>query len=185
MKTNVIFESERLIFRLWNEKDSLPFALMNNDDDVMAYFPYKLSKKASDAFIDRMMNVHKEQGYGLYAVELKATGDFIGFIGFAVPSFEEEFMPCIEIGWRLNKEYWHQGYATEGALACLSYGFDQCGFEEVVSFTSKINRPSIAVMKRIGLTYVIEFQHPSIEDNHELKPHVLYKLTKASWIANK
>jgi len=179
--TQRIFESERLNFRLWKEADQGPFAKMNADADVMLYFPNTLSKVSSDAFIDRMIEFHKNYGYGLYAVELKATGEFIGFIGFALPSFEADFMPCIEIGWRLSKEFWHHGYATEGALACLTYGFDQLGFNEVVSFTSKINVPSIAVMERIGLTYVKDFQHPKIEEGHRLRTHVLYKLTKASW----
>ena len=84
----------------------------------------------------------------------------------------------MEIGWRLAKAYWNKGYATEGAKACLQYGYDKLGFQDVYSFTSQLNKPSIRVMEKIGLIKIGEFMHIKLEDENPLKPHVLYHKTK-------
>lgn len=107
-------------------------------------------------------------------MEVKESKEFIGFIGFHRPSFEADFTPCIEIGWRLKRDAWGKGYATEGAKACLKYGFTELNFKEVYSFTAKINKPSEKVMKKIGMQYVKEFDHPKLEPNNKLCKHVLY-----------
>ncbi len=175
---NYIFESQRLGFRLWQENDKEAFATMNENPKVMKYFPSELDFQASNELYDRIVAHHKKHGYGLYAVELKENGKFIGFIGFAHPSFEADFTPCIEIGWRLDEIYWKKGYATEGAKACLDYGFNQLSFDEVMSFTSLINRQSWHVMEKIGMKKAGEFDHPNINLQHPLCHHVLYKIER-------
>ena len=117
-----------------------------------------------------------ENGFGLFAVETKLTKKFIGFTGFAIPTFDAFFTPCVEIGWRYKKEAWGQGFATEAANACLKYGFDILEFDKVVSFTSKINVKSEKVMRRIGMNYVGEFDHPKVEHNSRLRRHILYQI---------
>lgn len=169
-----VFETKRLGFRLWKESDKEPFYIMNSNDQVMKYFPKVLTKKESDEFYNRIQTHFKESGYGLWVVELKDTREFIGFIGFYRATFEAFFTPCIEIGWRLDNKYWNKGYATEGALRCINYGFEQLNLEKIYSFTSRINTPSIKVMEKIGLKKIDEFLHPKIEDSSPLKPHVLY-----------
>jgi len=183
MTKQVAFESERLRFRRWSEADKLPFAQMNADDEVMKYFPNKLTRAASDAFIGRIEKHFEEFGYGLWAVEVKETGVFIGYIGFYQATFEADFTPCIEIGWRLSRESWNEGYATEGAKACLDYGFKELKFSEVYSFTSVINIKSINVMKKIGLEKVGEFNHPRLEQGNPLRAHVVYKLEKEKYLS--
>jgi ribosomal-protein-alanine N-acetyltransferase len=170
-----IFESERLGFRRWKDEDRLPFFHMNSDDDVMKYFPNKLTKVQSDDFVDRIEKNIELHGYGLLAVEIKKTREFIGFIGFSNPTFEAFFTPCVEIGWRLARKHWNQGYATEGARACLDYGFGVLGFEEIYSFTAQINTQSINVMKKIGMEELSTFNHPRISEDHPLNLHVLYR----------
>jgi len=177
MELKYLFQSDRLGFRYLSIKDKNNFAQMNANLEVMKYFQNVLDNTASDAFLSRIINNYDRDGFGLYGVELIETGELLGFIGLSRPSFKEEFVPCIEIGWRLDQKYWRQGYAKEGALRMLNYGFKILNLSEIVSFTSEINTPSIAVMKSIGLKYVRNFEHPSVEGS--LKEHVLYKIERS------
>ena len=174
----MILESERLIFRQWKSKDLKPFFDLNSDLEVMEFFPSPLTRNESDEMAHKCMSLIEHQGYGFFAAELKSTQEFIGFIGLHSPDYLP-FSPCIEIGWRLDKNFWRQGYATEGALAVLNYGFETLKCREIVSFTSCINLASIAVMKRIGMQYVVDgdFDHPNLERGHALCRHVLYRIS--------
>ena len=116
-------------------------------------------------------------GFGLWAVELKTTQDFIGFIGLNVPGDPLPFSPCIEIGWRLAFDYWGRGFAQEGARAAMAFGFDTIGLREIVSFTTLTNFRSRHVMERIGMTHdpQDDFEHPRLPERHPLRKHVLYR----------
>ncbi len=175
------FESERLGFRLWSDEDSMPFSRMNSNSQVMQYFPKALNKEESDKLIHRIMNHFNDYGYGLWAVDIKDTDEFIGFIGFSTATFESDFTPCVEIGWRLDNRYWNKGYATEGANKCLEYGFNHLGLSDIFSFTATMNKPSINVMKKIGLKEQGTFLHPNLDVDHPLRPHVLYKIDKKAY----
>lgn len=151
-----------------------PFRELNADKEVMRYFLKTYTEEETDAFYKAIVKEIKECNYGLYAVEVKERKEFIGFIGFHKATFKADFTPCIEIGWRLKRDAWGKGYAREGAKACLEYGFTKLNFEEVYSFTSKINKASENVMKKIGMHYVKDFDHPRIEPSNKLCRHVLY-----------
>ncbi len=181
----VFFESERLIFRLWKDSDKSAFAKMNSDLKVMEFFPKTLTENESNSLYQSINEKIIENDYGLWAVETKQEKEFIGFIGFNTPSFESDFTPCIEIGWRLKKEAWGRGYATEGARICLAYGFIILNFREVFSFTSSLNKPSEKIMKKTGMQKVREFMHPNLEDPSPLKKHLLYKITKNEYESSK
>ena len=170
----IYFETKRLIFRDWKEQDLNEFRIMNKDPRVMKYFPKTLTNEETDDFYHRIQDEFRTYGYGLYAVETKHNNDFIGFIGFHRATFTSQFTPCIEIGWRLKYDSWGNGYATEGAKACLNYGFHSLGFDQVYSFTAAINHPSENVMKKIGMSKIMEFEHPNVAKNHPLRSHVLY-----------
>lgn len=170
------FKSERIGFRKWRESDKIVFASLNEDKDVMEFFPKTLSKIESDNFVLRINQKFKEYSYGLYAVDELATKNFMGFIGFGHPSFELGFSPFIEIGWRLGKQYWNKGYATEGALECIKYGFNKLKFQNIYAFTAKTNLKSERIMQKIGMGKYMEFEHPKIEFGSKLKTHVLYKI---------
>ena len=122
-----MIQTPRLIIRQWRDSDRAVFAQLNADPEVMKFFPRPLSRAASDAFVDRCVRVIEERGYGLMAVERRDTAEFIGFIGLANPSYDTHFTPCTEIGWRLHKMFWGNGYATEGAAAVLDYAFGTLG----------------------------------------------------------
>ncbi|MGM0896474.1 MAG: GNAT family N-acetyltransferase [Bacillota bacterium] len=175
MENGYLFESERLGFRRWKTSDRAPFAALNANPDVMEFFPKTLSRAESDALVDRIEAHFEEKGYGLWAVERKEDDAFIGFIGLLDVNFDAGFPGAAEIGWRLDQKYWKQGYATEGAKACLAYAFDELGKKEIYSFTSTVNTPSEIVMKRIGMEKVGEFDHPRVPEGSLLKRHVLYR----------
>ena len=177
------FDTTRLAFRAWQDRHRAPFAAMNADPEVMRYFPALLSAEQTNAGVDIWCQQFAERGWSNWAVELQDTGEFIGFIGLSVPRRQLPFSPCVEIGWRLKRSAWGRGYATEGAKACLRVGFDQLGFEEIVSFTTLTNLPSIAVMKRIGMSNAhADFEHPAVPEGNPLRPHCLYKITRAQWM---
>jgi RimJ/RimL family protein N-acetyltransferase len=172
--------TDRLLLRPWRPSDRAPFAALNADPEVMRYFPKLLTREESDAFVDRIEANFAARGWGLWAVEVIDGPEFIGFVGLNVPGFEAAFTPCVEVGWRLAKEHWGNGYATEAARAATHYGFQVLELDEIVSFTSTVNRPSRAVMERIGMTHdaAEDFDHPNVPPGHELCRHVLYRLAK-------
>lgn len=174
----IYIETERLILCDWQQVDLEHFSEMNADEDDMKIFPKTLSKEESDAFGQAIIAEIEEYGFGLYAVEVKETNEFIGFIGFHRATFESDFTPCVEIGWRLKKEAWGKGYATEGAKACIQYGFEELGFDEIYSFTADINEPSKNVMRRVGMEFIKEFDHPRVEADSSLRKHVLYRIQR-------
>lgn len=175
--SKIILETPHLLLRHWRESDLEPFVKMNADSEVMRYFPEPYSRERTKLFFDSIQREFADCDYGLYAAEEKATGLFMGYIGFHRAEFAMDFCPCIEIGWRLDKAFWNKGYATEGAKSCLEYGFSSLGFDKVYSFTATVNLPSERVMQKIGMTLERCFEHPGVPENHPLRPHVLYVTT--------
>ena len=176
-------ETDRLLLRAWRQSDLTPFAALNADPEVMEHFPSVLSREESDAAAERIVAHFERRGFGLWAVEAPGVVDFAGFIGLAVPRFEAHFTPCVEIGWRLARPRWGNGYAAEGARAALGYGFETLLLDEIVSFTMPANGRSRGVMERIGMRHDgdDDFDHPSLPEGHPLRRHVLYRLTRAEW----
>lgn len=175
-------ETLRLRLRQWRNSDRAPFAAMNADPVVMEFFPSLQSRAASDASIDVWQMELAERGWSNWAVELRSSGEFIGFIGLSVPKRLLPFSPCVEIGWRLARPHWGQGYATEGARASLRIGFERLALDEIVSFTSVLNLRSRAVMERIGMRNTDQdFEHPGVPETHRLRRHCLYRITRAQW----
>lgn len=170
--------TERLKLRLWKPEDLEPFAKLNADEEVMECFPKTLTKEESDAFVEVIQREFIERGYGLFAVEAVGVAPFIGFIGLHLADFEADFTPCVEIGWRLAKEHWGKGYATEGGKAVLAFAASK-RIKEIFSFTAKINLRSIGVMEKLGLEKVGEFDHPKLDSESPLQRHVLYHILLA------
>lgn len=176
----MIIKTKRLILRPWREEDLEPFANLNADARVMEHFPSILTREESDQMAMRIKAKIEEQGWGLWAVSVPGISEFIGFIGLNAATFEAPFTPAVEVGWRLAFDYWGQGYATEGAKACLIFGFETLNLKEIVSFTAVENMRSRAVMERIGMHHdpKDDFDHPKLAEGHRLRRHVLYKILK-------
>ena len=174
--------TERLLLRRWRPEDRAPFAALNADPEVMEHFPALLTRRESDALADRIGAQMDRAGWGLWALEVRATGAFIGFTGLARPGFEAPFMPAIEIGWRLARPAWGQGFASEAARAVAQLAFEALELEQIVSLAVVANDRSRAVMRRIGMHHDPDgdFDHPQVGPPH-LRRHVLYRLTAADW----
>lgn len=179
-------ETPRLRLRVWRDEDLAAFGAMNADPEVMTYFPKPLSRKSSDALAGLIRGNMTKHGWGLWAVDVKTGPGFAGFVGLAVPAFKAPFLPAIEIGWRLARECWGRGYATEGAQAVLAFAFGRLNLAEVVSFTVVGNERSRAVMERLGMTRkpAEDFDHPMIAAGSPVRRHVLYRLSQKRWRAN-
>lgn len=174
--------TDRLALRGWRYFDRRPFAALNADPEVMEHFVAPLTEDESDAMVDRIRARFAELGYGLWAVELRATGEFIGFTGLALQTFPAPFTPAVEIGWRFARSAWGHGYATEAARAAMADGWDRVGLDEIVSMTTVGNLRSRAVMERLGMTRdpADDFEHPNVPEGHPIRPHVLYRATHPS-----
>ena len=177
-----MISTPRLLLRNWQPRDRSPFATLNADPRVMQYFPSPLTSEETDLALERIAAHFERCGFGLWAAEIRATGEFAGFIGLSVPGFQTHFTPCVEIGWRVAARFWNQGLATEGALEVLRYGLGPLCLKEIVSFTAEENRPSRRVMEKIGITRDPrdDFDHPGIAEGHPLRRHVLYRMRRAA-----
>jgi len=174
--------TDRLILRQWTEDDFAPFYRMCSDPDVMEFFPSRLTEEESDAMARKIQSLIQERDWGFWAVELRGLDKFIGFTGLHMPRANLPFAPCVEVGWRLAKEHWNKGYATEAATAALHYAFEQLVLDEVVSFTAQTNQRSQAVMEKLGMSNAGEnFMHPDVPDDSSLREHVLYRITRSEW----
>ncbi len=180
----VALRTERLVLRPWRSEDRAPFAALNADPEVMEWFPSTMTREESDAFVDRIEQRFRDYGWGLWAVEVPGVSPFIGFIGLA-PANSTLGYPSIEIGWRLATPFWGRGYAPEGALAALRFGFETLLLEEIVSFTTVGNAKSRRVMTKIRMTRREEddFDHPRLPATSPLVRHVLYRITAAAFAA--
>lgn len=168
-------KTPRLHLRQWVDADLEPFAALNADPQVMEYFVAPLTRDASDAMALRLQTLIAQRGWGHWAVEERDTGAFVGFVGLHIPVATLPCAPCTEIGWRLARAHWGKGYASEAASAVLDSGFKQLGLTDIVSFTACSNVRSQAVMRRIGMVYESDFDHPNVPEGHALRPHVLYR----------
>jgi ribosomal-protein-alanine N-acetyltransferase len=179
--------TDRLILRRWQEADRAPFAALNASPEVMEHFERTLTPAESDAFIDELEQEFDERGWALWAMESRETGALLGFTGLkpydATPGMP--FTPTVEVGWRMAREAWGFGYATEAARAAVDYGFTTLELPEIVSMTATANERSVRVMERIGMTRdpADDFDHPAVDRGHPLERHVLYRLKQEDWRA--
>lgn len=173
--------TDRLVLRSWRDEDRAPFAAHNADPQVRRWYPGTLTREQSDATVDRLAAHDAAHGFTFWAVADRATGEFVGMVGLLTVSFEPPFThradPCVEIGWRLGVEWWGRGLATEAARAALDFGFTELALPEIVAFAVPGNRPSLAVMARIGMTHDPsgDFAHPEFPADSPFQRMVLYR----------
>jgi RimJ/RimL family protein N-acetyltransferase len=170
--------TDRLLMRRWRGSDREPFAALNADPEVMRYFPSTQDRAASDGLVDRIEQRFEEQGFGLWALEVVETGEFVGFTGLNPMPEGVPGEGGFEVGWRLARHAWRRGYATEAGRAALDVAFDGVGMAEVWSLTAVLNEPSQAVMRRLGMRLVAAADHPNVTEGHPIRPHVFYRVTR-------
>lgn len=183
MSKIVELKTKRLILRQWKDEDLTDFFRLNSDPEVMEYLPKILNNEESDNLAKKIIDLITANGWGFWAVETLSDNSFIGFVGLHEPQYDLPVKPCTEIGWRMARKYWGNGYATEAGNASLEFAFNNLQLNEVYSFTSVANMKSQAVMERLQLVNThSNFDHPSIPDDSQYREHVLYKIDKKSWM---
>lgn len=176
MSSAYLFESNRLGFRKWKESDLEEFALMNSDPIVMDHFPSILSLEESKLSMEKIDATFTARGYCYFAAIELMSHKLIGMIGVSDKEFQSTFTPAVDIGWRLKKEFWGKGYATEGAKRCLQFAFEELQLKRIVSIAPKVNVNSIRVMEKIGMYKLLEFNHPQLKEYKNLVNCVCYEI---------
>ncbi|MGW4701203.1 GNAT family N-acetyltransferase [Streptomyces sp. NPDC004285] len=152
----------RLLLRRWSDDDLVPMAEINADPEVMRWIgdgSVRDPEQTADA-VERYEEEWDEEGFGIFAVELLGSGELIGFAGLSVPDFLPEVLPAVEIGWRLGRPYWGQGYASEAAHAVLEFALQDRGLDRVIAITHAGNRASENVIRKLGMVPERETSHP-------------------------
>ncbi len=146
----ITLETPRLLLRKLRESDWDAFAAMYADPDVMRYIGTGVTLNREDTWrsIANILGHWQLRGFGMWAIEVKETGELAGRAGFIDPPG----WPGFELGWLLGKPYWGRGYASEAARAALRHGFDVLGRERIISLIRPDNAPSIRVAERLGET---------------------------------
>jgi RimJ/RimL family protein N-acetyltransferase len=170
--------TSRLLLRPWRKTDLAAMAAINADERVMKYFPSTQDEEQTKGFMGRQHLLQKERGYCFFAAELLETQEVIGFIGLAYVTMEADFTPCVEIGWRLHPDTWGKGLATEGAKACIDFGFNERDLTEIYSYTPLNNLPSRRIMEKIGMEQFSTFKHPGLGDFPEIEECVVYRISR-------
>ncbi|MEU3525851.1 GNAT family N-acetyltransferase [Streptomyces sp. NPDC038707] len=159
----VTLETPRLVLRRWREEDVAPMAAIHADPEVMRWIrdgSVRDEQQTRDG-IQAWEREWEAQGFGLFAVEIRSTGELAGFTGLSVPRFLPEVLPAVEVGWRLGRPHWGQGLATEAAAAAVRFGFEERGLERIVSIAQVGNDASERIMTKLGMRPVRETVHPT------------------------
>jgi RimJ/RimL family protein N-acetyltransferase len=177
-----MIETARLILRPWRDSDLPSFAEQNADPVVMQYLVGPLTRQQSDDYVAEAVRHLAETGYCKWAVEAPGVAPFIGAVGLSRVKFQASFTPAVEVAWRLHRNYWGRGYATEAARAAIEDGFTHVGLQEIVALTALGNTASQRVMQRLGMTRTIEFDHPAVAGDSPLRRHILYRLARGQFV---
>lgn len=185
MKIGARIATPRLVLRHWtkNETDRAAFHRLNSDEQVMRFFPYRLTRELADARLDAVIAKAEADGFGWGAACLSETGEPVGYLGLARTSLSMKFGDAVEIGWRFLPEAWGIGLATEAAKALRHHGFSELGLAEILAFAAEANHASRRVMERIGMKHdpSRDFDHPNVPSGHpELMRHVFYQIANPS-----
>ncbi|MFC7358265.1 GNAT family N-acetyltransferase [Jejudonia soesokkakensis] len=171
-----IITTKRFGLRNWKENDIEPFAEMCADPKVMKYFPSVLSETETKQLVSRLQNHFEEYRFTYFAIEALENQEFLGFTGLMKQTWESEFTPCVDLGWRLKQSAWGKGIATEAAKACIDYAFSELKLKELYAFAAKGNIASEQVMKKLGMTFQGNFIHPKIKDDPRFPYCFAYKI---------
>lgn len=159
----VTLETPRLILRRWREEDVAPMAAINADPEVMRWIRdgSVRDEHQTRSGVQAWESEWESQGFGLFAMEIRSTGEMAGFTGLSVPYFLPEVLPAVEVGWRLGRSHWGQGLATEAAAAVVRFGFEERGLERIVSIAQVGNDASERIMTKLGMQLVRETVNPT------------------------
>lgn len=167
------FETERLLLREMTEADRDALAAILMDAETMQYYPKPYDDAGVQRWLDWTFDNYAKHGFGLWAVTLKETGEFIGDCGITMQPIHGQWLP--EIGYHIHKQHWRKGYASEAAAACIRLAFEQFGFPAVYSYMKAENEPSWRTAMKNGMTFVTEYDDPV---NTRTR---VYRITREAW----
>jgi RimJ/RimL family protein N-acetyltransferase len=172
-------ETERLVLRRWRDADLEGYAAMNADPEVMRFIHdgHVHDRVEAAASLGRIRAQWDEHGFGLWAVEGRASGSFMGFCGVGFPRFLPALATSPEIGWRFMRTHWGKGYATEAAITSRDDFFRSTGYDHVISLSQAANVASQRIMEKIGMRRVEDVRHPTIG------VVLRHRLDRADWTA--
>lgn len=172
-----MIDTDRLVLRPWAERDLVPFHAMGQDAEVMRYIGPLANWADAESARERMDACQAANGYCFWAVERRTDGAFIGFCGLKPGRWPIEGE--MEIGWRLARAAWGQGFAHEAAQASLDWAW-RALVPSVTAITVPANARSRGLMERLGMVrYANEdFDHPDVPEGSPLKRHVLYRIAR-------
>jgi RimJ/RimL family protein N-acetyltransferase len=177
--------TQRLILRSWRDSDRQRFAEMSADADVMEHLRPLATRDARNAWIDFQIDHQSSHGFCLWALESRESGIFMGAAGLLHVGFAAHFTPAVEVGWRLARPFWGQGFAAEAARAALQFGFGEICLTQVVAHASVRNARSRRLMAKLGMSHdrAEDFDRPGIPESEPLRRQVLYRLTRDAWLS--
>ncbi|WP_443078802.1 GNAT family N-acetyltransferase [Streptosporangium sp. NBC_01495] len=145
--------TERLVLRRWREEDLEPLAAIDGDPEVMRFIGdgSVRTREQTEAGLARVEREWDERGFGIFAVELRETGELTGWVGMSIPVYLPEVLPAVEIGWRLGRHFWGRGIATEAAGEALRFGFTEAGLDRIISVCHVDHHASARVMTKLGM----------------------------------
>jgi RimJ/RimL family protein N-acetyltransferase len=153
----------RLVLRRFASADADAFAALNADPDVMRFIGdgAPLTRAQSDELLARIAGHWRSHGFGLWCLaERGAPERCLGFAGLAVPSFLPEVLPAVEVGWRLARDAWGRGLATEAARAALAEAFGPLELAAVISIIAEGNEQSVRVAEKLHMRRGPDRVHP-------------------------
>jgi len=181
----VILHGPRVTLRPWRLPEDLdPVFAINGDAEVMRWFMNVMDRAESDAWGARIAGNFADRGYGFWVADLPGEG-LVGVVGIQPVFFEADFTPATEIGWRIAPRFQRQGLAEEAARLALAHGFGPAGLPRIHAWTPPGNEPSWRLMEKLGMRRVGLFDHPRLPESHALRPHLLYVIERADWVADR
>lgn len=180
----VEIRTPRLLLRQWKDSDLDAWCAMNADAEVRKFFPSVHTRADAEGEAGRIRAGIAQRGWGMWALEVPGVEAFVGFVGLNAPGFPAPWQPAVEIGWRLKRDAWGHGYATEAAAASLQFAFQQLELPQVIALSVRTNTPSHNVMTRVGMTPWpgMEFDHPRVPADWPLKEHIVHRITRDDWL---
>jgi len=169
----MIIQTKRLLLREMTDEDYDALYAVLADSDIMEHYPYTFDETRVRGWIKRNIERYQTDGFGLWAVVLKESGEMIGDCGLTMQPIHGKMLP--EVGYHIRKDQQRQGYASEAAAACIGYAFEQYDFPAVYSYMKYTNIPSAAVAMKNGMQFIEEY-----EDKVNEKTRV-YAITREQW----
>jgi RimJ/RimL family protein N-acetyltransferase len=175
-----MIDTDRLLLRSWRDDDLAPFHAMNQDPEVIRHLadePPSLDE--ARAQLDRFRGHERDRGHTFWAAERRDTGEFIGFCGLKPGPEGTPIAGLVEIGWRIARPHWRQGFAHEAAVACLAWAWSR-SIDKVVAITVPDNAPSWSLMEKLGMVRDPQgdFDYPALPLGHRLSRHLTYRIAR-------